>query len=47
MAMPGLPFLPNQPTPDEEEIYLAKVSCIVEWLQGLGGTRIKETEKRI
>ena len=32
MPIPGLPPLPNQPTPDEEEAYLAKVSCIIEWL---------------
>ena len=44
IAIPGLLSLPNQPTPDEEEMYLAKVSCIVEWLQGLGGARIKEVE---
>ena len=36
MAIPGLPSLPNQPTPDKEETYLAEVSHIVEWLQGLG-----------
>ena len=42
-----LPSLPNQPTPDEEEAYLAEVSCIVEWLQGLGGKHIKEAEQRI
>ena len=47
IAVPGLPSLPDQPTPDEEETYLAKVSCIVEQLQGLGGTRIKEAERRI
>ena len=47
MAIPGLPSLPDQPTPDEEETYLTKVSHIVEWLQGLGGTRIKEGERRI
>ena len=44
MAIPGLLSLPDQPTLDEEETYLAKVSCIVEWLQGLGGNRIKEAE---
>ena len=44
IAIPGLLSLPDQPTPDEEEIYLAEVSCIGEWLQGMGGTRIKESE---
>ena len=44
IAIPGLPSLPDQPTPDEEETYLAEVSHIVEWLQGLGGTHIKEAE---
>ena len=44
IAIPGLPSLPDQPTPDEEEMYLAKVSRIVEWLQELGGSRIKEAE---
>ena len=44
ITVPGLPSLPDQPTPDEEEMYLAKVSHIVEWLQGLGGARIKEAE---
>ena len=34
----------DQLTLDEEEMYLAEVSRIVEWLQGLGGTRIKEAE---
>ena len=43
-VIPGLPSLPDQPTPDEEEKYLAEVSHIVEWLQGLGGTHIKEAE---
>ena len=47
MAVPGLLSLPDQPTPDEEETYLAKVSCIVEQLQGLGGAHIKEAERRI
>ena len=37
IAVPGLPSLPDQPTPDKEEMYLAKVSRIVEWLQELGG----------
>ena len=31
-AIPGLPSLPDQPAPDEEEAYLAKVSHIVQWL---------------
>ena len=44
IAIPRLPSLPNQPTPDEEETYLVKVSHIVEWLQRLGGARIKESE---
>ena len=44
IAIPGLPSLPDQPTPDEEETYLAKVSHIVEQLQGLGGAHIKEAE---
>ena len=47
MAIPGLPSLPNQPAPDGEEMYLAEVSHITEWLQGLGGARIKEAERRI
>ena len=47
MAIPGLPSLPDQPTPDEEEAYLAKVSHITKWLQGLGGDCIKEAERRI
>ena len=47
MAIPGLPSLPDQPTLDEEEAYLTKVSRIFEWLQGLGGNRIKEAERRI
>ena len=32
IAVPGLPSLPDQPTPDEEETYLAKVRRIVKWL---------------
>ena len=44
MAVPELPSLPDQLTPDEEETYLSEVSCIVEWLQGLRGNRIKEAE---
>ena len=44
MAILGLPSLPDQPTPDEEETYLAEVSHIVESLQGLGGANIKEAE---
>ena len=47
MAVPGLPSLPNQMASDEEEAYLNKVSCTTEWLQGLGGNRIKEAEWRI
>ena len=46
MAIPGLLSLPNQPTPDEEETYLAEVSHIIKWLQGLGGNCIKEGERR-
>ena len=37
IAAPGLPSLPDQPTPDEEEMYLANVSHIIERLQELGG----------
>ena len=44
MAIPGLPSLPDQPTPDEEETYLTKVSYMAEQLQGLGGTLIQEAE---
>ena len=44
IAIPGLTFLPDQPTPDEEEMYLTEVSRIMEWLQELGGTHIKEAE---
>ena len=44
ITIPGLPSLPNQPTLDEEEAYLTEVSHIVEWLQELGGARIKEAE---
>ena len=44
MAVPGLPSLPDQPTPDKEETYLVKVSRIVEQLQGLGGAHIQDTE---
>ena len=32
MAIPGLPSLPNQPTLDKEEGYLAEVNHIAEWL---------------
>ena len=32
MAIPGVPSLPDQPTPDEKEAYLAKVSYIIAWL---------------
>ena len=44
IAVPGLPSLPDQPTPDEEETYLADISRIIERLQELGGARIKEAE---
>ena len=47
IAIPGLPSQPDQPTLDEEEAYLAKVSCTTEQLQGLGGDCIKEAEQRI
>ena len=47
IAIPGLPSLPDQPMPDEEETYLADISRIVEQLQELGGTRIKEAERQI
>ena len=47
MSIPGLLSLPDQPTPDEEETYLAEISCIIERLQGLRGNRIKEAEQRI
>ena len=47
MAIPGLPSLPDQPALDKKEAYLAKISRIVEWLQELGGNRIKEAEGRI
>ena len=47
LAIPGLPSLPDQPTLDEEQAYLAQVSCIIKWLQGLGGNCIKEAEQRI
>ena len=47
IAIPGLQSLPDQPTPDEEQTYLTKVSHIVEWLQRLGGAHIKEAEQRI
>ena len=40
MAIPGLLSLPDQPTSDKEEAYLAKVSHITERLQRLGGNRI-------
>ena len=32
IAVPVLPSLPDQPMPDEEETYLADISCIVEQL---------------
>ena len=44
IAIPGLPSLPDQLTPDKEETYLTKVSHIMEQLQELGGARIKEAE---
>ena len=44
IAVPGLPALPDQPAPDKEETYLTNISRIVEQLQELGGTRIKEAE---
>ena len=47
IAIPGLPSLPDQPMLDEEEAYFANVSRIVEWLQELGGARIKEAERWI
>ena len=47
MAIPGLPSLPAQLTSDKEEAYLADVSRIIEWLQGLGGNRIKQAERRV
>ena len=28
LGISGLPFLPNHPTPDKEEAYLAEVFCI-------------------
>ena len=46
MAIPGLPSLPDQMTPDEEEMYLTEVSCIFERLQGLRDAHIKEAERR-
>ena len=47
MAIPGLPFLPNQLTPDGEEAYLTEISHINKRLQGLGGNHTKEAEQRI
>ena len=47
IAILGLRSLPDQPTLGKEKTYLAKVSCIVEWLQELGGTHIKEAEQWI
>ena len=47
IAVPGLPALPDQPTPDEEQAYFADISRIVERLQELGSARIKEAEQRI
>ena len=44
ITVPGLPSLPDQLTPDEEETYLADISRIIERLQELGGAHIKEAE---
>ena len=44
MAILGLLLLPDQLTLDEEDTYLTEVSHIVEQLQGLGGTHIKEAK---
>ena len=44
IAILGLLSLPDQPTLEEEETYLAKVSHIIEWFQGLGGAHIKEAK---
>ena len=38
MAVPGMSSLSDQPALDEEEAYLAEVSCIVVQLQELGVT---------
>ena len=35
MAFPGLPSVPNQLTPDQEEAHLTEVSYIIVWLQEL------------
>ena len=47
IAIPRLPALPDQPTPDEEEAYFADISRIAERLQELGSARIKEAERWI
>ena len=47
ITVPGLPSLPDQPTPDKEETYLADISRIVKRLQELGGACIKEAERQI
>ena len=45
MTIPGLLSLPDQPTLDEEETYLTKVSHIVEQLPRAGGqTALKKAE---
>ena len=41
LPIPRLPSLPNHPTLDEENAYLAKVSHIVTQLQGLGVDSIR------
>ena len=46
ITIPGLPSLPNQPTPDKEKTYLAEVSHIVEWLQGLGVPALRKLSDR-
>ena len=40
LAVPELPSLLKQLTPDEEETYSTKASCIVTWLYNLGGNHI-------
>ena len=47
LDIPRLPSLTDQPTPDEKEAYLTKVSYIVTWLQGLRGKYIRYAECRI
>ena len=44
IAVPGLPSLPDQPIPDEEETYFADISRIIERLQELGGAHIKKAK---